>query len=239
MRRWTGRDTPADEQRDDDARFRRDGAPGHPTTEEVARAARTAAAGVAEGDEAWAIPPGWSHNPTSYRRRLLLSGLSFTGLLIAIYLVLYQFRLYPESAIVGPWDSPKVLDATYPVPDAFAGVIAYGAELLLLALGGRDRWRSLPWVCLSLGAILATGAVVSVALIVVQPTVVGHWCIWCLGSALISFLLFFLGFGEAIASWQHVRRARERGVALGDAVWGRAAWVSTAQEEPETRSPAS
>jgi Vitamin K epoxide reductase family len=176
--------------------------------------------------DVWTTPPGWSHNPTSFRRRALLAGLSGAGLLIAVYLVLYQFRLYPASAIVGPWDSPRVLDATYPVPDAFAGVLAYGAELLLLALGGRDRWRSLPWTCLALAAILATGAVVSIGLIIVQPTVVGAWCIWCLGSAAISLALFFLGFGEGIAALQHVRRARAAGVSLGDAVWGRAAWVS-------------
>lgn len=157
---------------------------------------------------------------------MLLALLSFTGLLISVYLVLYQFRLYPESAIVGPWDSPRVLDATFPVPDAFAGVLAYGTELVLLALGGRDRWRSLPWVCLTLAGILAIGAIVSLALIVVQPTVVGAWCIWCLGSALISFALFFLGFGEGVAAWQHLRRARAEGVALGDAFWGRAAAVS-------------
>lgn len=183
-------------------------------------------AGPTPDDEAWAIPPGWSHNPTAFWHRAALGVLSLTGFLIALYLVLYQFRLYPDTAIVGPWDSPKVLDATYPVPDAFAGVLAYGAELILLAIGGRDRWRSLPWACLTLGAILAVGFVVSIALIVVQPTVVGAWCIWCLGSALLSILLFFGGFGEAVASWQHLKRARAAGVPLGDAFWGRAAWVS-------------
>jgi hypothetical protein len=219
MRRWIDGESP-EEHEPDRPGPARDGA-----RQEHAGGV-VAAAGIAEDDDAWAIPPGWSHNPTSFRRRLLLAVLSFTGLLIAIYLVLYQFRLYPQSAIVGPWDSPKVLDATFPVPDAFAGVLAYGAELLLLALGGRDRWRSLPWVCLALAAILATGVIVSLGLIVVQPTVVGAWCIWCLGSALISFLLFFVGFGEGVASWQHLKRARARGVSLGDAFWGRAAWVS-------------
>ena len=175
-------------------------------------------------DEDRAVPPGWDHNPTSPSRRLLLAALASLGLLVATYLVLYQFRLYHD--LWDPFDAKTVVDATYPIPDAFAGVLAYGAELLLLALGGRDRWRSLPWVCLALGAILATGVIVSVALIVIQPTVIGAWCGFCLLSALLSFLLFFLGFEEARAAWQHVRRARARGVALGDAVWGRAAWAS-------------
>jgi uncharacterized membrane protein len=116
-----------------------------------------------------------------------------------------------------------VLDLTHPVPDALAGVLAYGAELVLLALGGRDRWRTLPWVCLALGAVLTTGAIVSIALIVVQPTIAGAWCTLCLASAVISLVLFALGIGEARAAGQEIRRARAGGWSLGDAFWGRAA----------------
>ncbi len=171
-----------------------------------------------------AVPPGWDENPTSVRRRLLLAGLAGAGLLVALYLTLYQWDAWP---VWDPFfDSSKVLDLTEPVPDALAGVLAYGAELLLLALGGRDRWRSLPWACLALGAVLATGAVVSIGLIIVQPTVAGEWCTLCLVSATLSLALFALGIGEARAAWQHVQRARAQGVALGDAVWGRAASVS-------------
>lgn len=172
-----------------------------------------------------AVPPGWRENPTSFSKRLRLAVLAGIGLLVALYLVLYQFRLY-DSVWDPFFDSKTVLDLTWPVPDALAGVLAYASELLLLALGGRDRWRSLPWVCLALGAILVTGAVVSIGLIVVQPTVAGAWCFLCLVSAALSLALFFLGMDEARAAWQHVRRARRRGVAWGDAVWGRAAHVS-------------
>jgi Vitamin K epoxide reductase family len=171
-----------------------------------------------------AVPPGWTENPTSFRRRALLAALALAGLLVAGYLTLYQWGAW------GVWDpffdSRRVLDLTAPVPDALAGVLAYGTELLLLALGGRDRWRSLPWACLALGAVLATGAVVSVALIIVQPTVAGAWCTLCLVSAALSLALFALGIGEARAAWQHVARARRHGVSLGDAVWGRAAAAS-------------
>jgi hypothetical protein len=170
------------------------------------------------------VPPGWDENPTLKRRRLLLAVLSFAGLAIAAYLTGYQFRLY--DTVWTPFEDAKVLDLVYPIPDALGGVLAYGAELLLLALGGVDRWRSLPWVCLALGAVLTGGAVVSVALVILQPTVADAWCLLCLGSAVISFALFLLGIGEARAAWQHVERARSKGVPLGDAVWGRAAWAS-------------
>lgn len=165
------------------------------------------------------VPPGWSHNPTSFRRRILLAGLASVGLLVATYLVLYQFRLY--DSVWDPFDAEKVLDLTYPIPDALAGVLAYGTELVLLALGGRDRWRSLPWVCLVLGAVLTLGAVVSIGLIIVQPTVAGAWCLLCLVSAALSLALFGLGIGEARAAWQFIARERRLGAELGDAFWGR------------------
>ncbi len=181
-----------------------------------------AAAGERKSDDS--IPPGWSHNPTSFRRRALLAALATTGLGISLYLTLYQWRAW------GVWDpffdSPAVLDATHPVPDALAGVVAYGAELLLLAIGGRDRWRSLPWACLALAVVLTVGAVVSLGLIVVQPTVVGHWCTLCLVSAAVSLALFALGVDEGRAAWLHVRRAVTAGVAFGDAFWGRAPYAS-------------
>lgn len=164
-------------------------------------------------------PPGWDRNPTSFRRRGLLGTLALAGLLVASYLTLYQWDAW------GAWDpffdSSRVLDLTHPVPDALAGVLAYGAELVLLALGGRDRWRSLPWTCLVLGAVLTTGALVSIALIIVQPTVAGTWCTLCLVSAALSLALFLLGIDEARAAWRYVRWARAHGATLGDAVWGR------------------
>jgi hypothetical protein len=177
------------------------------------------------------IPPGWDENPTSYRRRALLAALALIGLLDALYLTLYQWDAWD---VWDPFfDASAVLDLTHPVPDALAGVLAYGSELLLLSLGGRDRWQRLPWACLALGGVLATGAVVSLALIVLQPAVAGAWCTLCLLSAAISLALFALGIGEARAAWQHVRRELARGVAVGDAVWGRyrASELATARRE--------
>jgi hypothetical protein len=178
-----------------------------------------------------AIPPGFGHNPTTYRRRARLAVLAFAGLLVAGYLTLYQWDAWPV------WDpffaAEKVLDLTKPVPDALAGVAAYGAELLLLALGGEDRWQRLPWACLALAGVLTMGAVVSIALIVLQPALTGTFCTLCLVSAALSLALFALGIGEGRAAWQHVRRELARGTALGDAVWGRyrAAEVATARRD--------
>jgi hypothetical protein len=154
-----------------------------------------------------AIPPGWDENPTSYRRRALLGVLALAGLGVAGYLTLFQVHAFDDV-----WDpffaSRPVLDLTAPVPDAAAGVLAYGTELVLLAIGGQDRWRTLPAVCLALGLVLSAGAVASLALIAIQPTVAGAWCTLCLASAALSLALFALGIGEARAAWAQVRRRR-------------------------------
>lgn len=178
-----------------------------------------------------AVPAGWKHNPTSLRRRALLAVLAATGFAIALYLTLFQFDAW--DSVWDPWfDSRTVLELTSPVPDALAGVLAYSAELVLLALGGRDRWRSLPWVCLALGAVLTGGAVVSILLVIIQPALAGAWCTLCLVSAAISLALFALGIGEARAAWQEIGRAVERGCSFGDAFWGRASIVQPAQPAP-------
>jgi hypothetical protein len=141
-------------------------------------------------------------------RRVLLFALALTAQAVASYLTLYQL-----GAIAHPWDpffDPEpVLDLTEPVPDAAAGALAYATELVLLVPGGRDRERTHPWTCLALGAVLCGGAAVSVALVVIQPAVVGSWCTLCLVSAALSFLLFGLGIGEARSAWRHLQRRPE------------------------------
>lgn len=168
------------------------------------------------------IPPGWQHNPTAWRRRGPLLALAAAGLAIATYLMLYQLGAYASvwDPIFGGRATRTVLDLTAPVPDAAAGVIAYATEIGLLALGGAARWRSMPWTCIALGVVLVTGAVVSIALIIVQPALAGAWCALCLGSAAVSLVLFALGIGEALAAWEEVRRLRGRGRSLVQALSG-------------------
>lgn len=169
-----------------------------------------------------AIPPGFSHNPTAWGRRALLFALALAGLVVAAYLTLHQVGVIDAvwDPVFGASSSEAVLTLTEPVPDAAGGVAAYASELALLLVGGSVRWRTRPWACIALGAVLAAGAAVSVALIVIQPAVAGAWCGLCLVSAALSLLLFALGIGEARAALGHVRRTRARGVPLADAVRG-------------------
>lgn len=68
--------------------------------------------------------------------------MAFVGLCVAGYLTLYQFGVFS-----GVWDSSfrsrKVLEFLN-FPDAALGVLAYGTEIGLSFIGGRERWRTMP-----------------------------------------------------------------------------------------------
>lgn len=94
-------------------------------------AAGNAAADSPSPSPSRAVPPGWEENPTSFSRRALLAALAGVGFVVALYLALYRWRAW--SNVWDPFfDSRQVFDSTAPVPDALAGVLAYGAELVLL-----------------------------------------------------------------------------------------------------------
>jgi hypothetical protein len=137
----------------------------------------------------------WDGAPAPSR---LMVALAAAGLMIASYLTLVQVDVVAAwDPVFGTQDTRVVLDLTHPVPDAAAGVLAYAAELALLLA---RRARPL------LGLILIAGALTSVALIVIQPTVAGHWCLLCLGSAALSLALLALGRAEAAAAMCALRR---------------------------------
>jgi vitamin K epoxide reductase family protein len=144
-------------------------------------------------------------------RRWVTAGLALLGLLIALYLTLYQLGLYGYDAVWEPLfgeGSRTVLDLTSPVPDAMAGVIAYALELALSFAGGPDRERRSPWIVLAFGVLIVTGGFVSVLLIVVQATIAEDWCTLCLASAAISFALLAVGGPEVPPALREVQARR-------------------------------
>jgi hypothetical protein len=180
------------------------------------------------------IPPGWVENPTAWPKRLSLAARAFLGFVVAAYLTLYQFGVFPAV-----WDpffpngSPKVLGFTYPFPDAVLGVLAYLTEIVLSFIGGQDRWRTAPWTSIALGFVVGIGAVVSVLLMIVQPEVVGAWCTLCLASAFISLTLVAPGMEEFLATLQHLERVRAHGRSVWRALWGLDAGGAPVQASPK------
>ncbi|AUX23804.1 uncharacterized protein SOCEGT47_043340 [Sorangium cellulosum] len=173
------------------------------------------------------LPPGWDTNPSAWRERLPIIGLALAGLAIAAYLGLYQIRVLDDV-----WEpffgdgSRAVLDSklsrVVPIPDAWLGAFGYLLDAVTGLVGGRARYRTMPWIVTLFGIAVGPLGLVSVALVMAQPLVVGRWCTLCLVTAVISVLMMGPALDEVLASLQHLRRVREgRRASLWSAFWGR------------------
>jgi hypothetical protein len=123
-------------------------------------------------------PPGFDEDPTRWSRRIPIVALALTGLCLSVYLTLFQI-----DVLSGVWDpffrSERVLQYLG-IPDAALGALAYGTEIVLSLIGGRQKWRTMPWTVLAFGIVILSGALVSVLLILMQASLVGAWCTLCL-----------------------------------------------------------
>ena len=157
-------------------------------------------------------------NPTTWSRRIALAALAFLGLCVAGYLTLFQLGVL--SSVWDPFFRSREVLGFVDFPDAALGVLAYATEIVLSFIGGRERWRTMPWTVLAFGVVILSGALVSVLLIIVQPLVVGAWCTLCLASAAISLAIFAWGADEPLAALRHLKRARASGDSIWRALWG-------------------
>lgn len=107
-----------------------------------------------------------------------------------------------------------------PVPDAALGALAYLADVVTGLIGGRARWRRMPWIVVLFGIAVGPLGAVSVLLVILQPVLFGTFCTLCLGSALVSLVMIGPAMDEVLASLQHVARARRRGASRWRTFWG-------------------
>jgi uncharacterized membrane protein len=127
------------------------------------------------------VPPGWSYNPSIWGERLWLIGVALLGFAISAYLAAYQWELFD-----GVWEplfgsgSQEVLHSflskLLPIPDAALGAFAYALDAVAGAIGGTQRWRTMPWMVLLFGLAVGPLGIVSVLLIISQPVLLGAWC---------------------------------------------------------------
>jgi hypothetical protein len=170
-------------------------------------------------------PPGWDYNPAAWGQRLPVIGLAILGFLIAGYLALYQWRI-----VSWVWDpffpagSLKILNSRIshilPIPDAALGAIGYLVDAITGAIGGRARWRTMPWVVILFGIAVGPLGVVSVLLVVLQPMLFDAWCTLCLASAVVSLLVIGPAMDEFLASLQHLKRTSHEGMPFWRVFWG-------------------
>lgn len=171
------------------------------------------------------IPPGWSYNPSSWSQRLPIVGAALAGFAIATYLALFQFNV-----IATVWEpffgngSRKVLTSklshVLPIPDAALGAFGYLVDAVSGAIGGTKRWKTMPWIVIVFGVAVGPLGLVSIALVMSQPLVVGAWCTLCLATALISVLMIGPAMDEMLASLQYVKRESLRGRSAWRVFWG-------------------
>jgi uncharacterized membrane protein len=171
------------------------------------------------------VPPGWTYNPSAWPQRLPVVGLALVGFGIATYLALYQWQIAPTV-----WDpffgrgSQVILSSrvshVLPIPDAALGAFGYLLDAVTSLIGGRGRWRRMPWIVLLFGLAVGPLGAVSVLLVILQPVLFNAWCTLCLASAVISVAMIGPAMDEVLASLQHVRRAGARGRSVWRVFWG-------------------
>ena len=171
-------------------------------------------------------PPGWGYNPASWSQRLPIIALACVGFAIAMYLALYQWRVF--DTVWEPFfgdGSHRILRESWvsqllhPVSDAFIGALSYLADAVAGVIGGRRRWRTMSWIVVLFGILVGPLGAVSVMLVVFQPVLFDAWCTLCLASAVVSVLMIGPAMDEFLASLQYLKREK----ALGHSVW-RAFW---------------
>jgi uncharacterized membrane protein len=161
-----------------------------------------------------AVAP-YSYNPSSWRQRVPICILAGCATLIAAYMALYQWRLVDSA-----WDPlfgegtknvldsevARTMDRWIGIPDAALGAFAYLADAVLGMAGSARRWQYRPWLVILFGIDVIPLGVVSSVLVVLQATVVGHWCFLCLVTAVISLILAYWAYDEVLVSMKYLLR---------------------------------
>jgi uncharacterized membrane protein len=166
------------------------------------------------------VPPGWSGNPSTWAQRLPIVGLACLGAVVAGYLSLFQFGVL--GSVWEPFfgnGSERVLTSPVsrllPIPDAALGLLGYLADAITGMIGGRHRWRTMPWIVVLFGIAVGPLGAVSILLVILQPVMFGTFCTLCLVTAFVSVLMIGPALDELLASLQHLKRV---------AVWGGSPW---------------
>jgi nucleoside-diphosphate-sugar epimerase len=169
------------------------------------------------------IPAGWTYNPSTWTQRLPIIVLALVGLYVSRYLAAYQlgyvdhvfepfFAGSPADArngteeIITSWVSKA-----WPVSDAAVGGYTYALEILTGLVGSRLRWRTMPWLVVLFGLMIAPLGVVSIFFVVIQPILIGTWSTLALVATAAVLVQIPYSLDELLASLQFVRRRAQAG----------------------------
>lgn len=201
------------------------------------------------------MPPGWSYCPSTYLQRLPIIALGAIGFVIARILAAYQL-----GHIDGVWEPffagyggrngtefiiTSDVSKAWPIADGGLGATTYMFEVLMGVMGGRARWRTMPWMVLLFGIVVVPLGVVSIYFIIIQPIEIGTYCTLCLLAALAMLIMIPYALDELVAMGQflvaNTRRGRPfwRSFFMGDALPGSGTDKRRGFEAPLSESIAS
>lgn len=179
------------------------------------------------------VPPGWAYTPASWLQRMPIAVLALIGFLIARILGAYQLGHIDtvwEPFFAGSSEMKGVMNGTetiitsdvskaWPIADGALGGIVYMAELVMVWMGTKTRWRTMPWMVLALAILILPLGVVSIYFVIIQPIVIGTWCTLCLIAALAMAVMIPYALNEFVAMGQFLVWARKQGKPFWRTFW--------------------
>jgi uncharacterized membrane protein len=164
-----------------------------------------------------------------WRRRRDVVVLSLGGMAALAPVVLLQtgvVKHLPDPPLPGfHSDQVNLSDEAYQfgVPDGILAMLSLAGNLVLAALGDRDRARTQPWVPLAAAAKAGIDAAVAAWYLFQEPTRQKAWCVYCIPAALANFGILAQTLPEALEALRAMlspAAARSRGIAAGSAAAG-------------------
>jgi hypothetical protein len=179
------------------------------------------------------LPPGWAYTPSSWLQRMPIGLLALIGFLISRILGAYQLGHLDavwEPFFAGSGAMKGVMNGTetiitsdmskaWPIADGALGTIVYMAELAMVWMGGKTRWRTMPWMVLALAITVLPLGIVSIYFVIVQPILIGTWCTLCLIAALAMTLMIPYSLNEFVAMGQFMIDAHRKGKPFWRTFW--------------------
>ncbi len=179
------------------------------------------------------VPPGWAYTPSSWLQRTPIAILALVGFLIARALGAYQLGhidavwepfFAGNDAMKGVMNGTETIitsdmSKAWPVPDGAFGGIVYMIELVMIWMGTKTRWRTMPWMVLALAIEMLPLGLVSVYFVIIQPIVIGTWCTLCLVAALAMVVMIPYSLNEFVAMGQFMADARRKGKPFWRTFW--------------------
>ena len=179
------------------------------------------------------VPPGWAYTPASWLQRMPLGVLALIGFFISRILGAYQLGHIDtvwEPFFAGSGDMKGVMNGTeaiitsdmskaWPIADGALGGIVYMLELVMVWMGTKTRWRTMPWMVLALAILILPLGVVSIYFVIIQPIVIGTWCTLCLIAALAMAVMIPYSLNEFVAMGQFLVWSRKQGKPFWRTFW--------------------